>query len=451
MKIQAMLSLLDGHKDFRKISSDSLGVLISKAVGAVFIFLVQIPMTRLLGVEKYGLYVYVLSWVMVMATIVPLGMHTTVAKFFPAFKAQEAWGKLKGLFLLVFGIAIGMTLLLSGVVLAGFEILSQQASVLYSYIPAAALLLLMFSFMLMVTVFLRSLKMVVFAEFMDNIARPLSLLLIFLALFHFYPDAGAHNALWANNLAILFMGAVLSFYLWRKIPKAIFSAKADFSEYKAWFALGLPMMLMSGMNYLLNRTDIIMLGTIGSVADAGLYGVASRVSELSSFGLLAVHSILVPMISDSWQKGEKEHTQKLLTLAAWFVFLFSITAFIVLALFGPLLLPVFGVEFSASYEPMLLLLVARMMPTIVGPVVFLMALIDKQKLAAQILFLTVASNIAGNWLLIPHFGMMGAAVSTALSFMFWNGSMFVCVLKKMHINPSVIPFRLKPLKEGGEV
>ena len=64
-KSRRALATLWDDRDQQQFSGTSLGVLGAKIGGVLTAFLVQIPLTRLLGAEGYGAYVYVLSLVII--------------------------------------------------------------------------------------------------------------------------------------------------------------------------------------------------------------------------------------------------------------------------------------------------------------------------------------------------------------------------------------------------
>ncbi|NNE87957.1 MAG: hypothetical protein HKN27_07760 [Silicimonas sp.] len=48
------------------------------------------------------------------------------------------------------------------------------------------------------------------------------------------------------------------------------------------------------------------------------------------------------------------------------------------------------------------------------------------------------ANVGHNLLLVPNFGIMGAAVATESATAIWTGLMFVAVYKKLGIRTSVL-------------
>lgn len=440
-KFQQIREIFRNNADYRRFSGTSLGVLIAKLSGVFIAFFVQIPLTRLLGAEDYGIYIYILSWAIIATILTRGGINMAFVKYVPAYEVGEKWGALKGL--LIFGLcfAVSACILLIGIGTGIFYIFGLQESFFFPFLPAAALLLLFLTISQLIKAALRGLKLVFFSEIMEATIRPLILLAFFLIFFFVVSERNAFAALWGNILALLAITILMAVHLWRNLPTMVKKKAPEFSDNFTWIAFAFPMMLMSGMGLLLGRIDIIMLGSISGTADSGVYAIGSRLAGLAIFGLTAVNTILAPRISEMYHAGQLERLQGILKLAAWIIFIFTFGTTVALTALGPFLLPLFGDGFSAAYIPMLILLGGQMVNALAGSVGFLMTMTGQQKEAAKVLFLAVLLNIGGNFLFIPLYGMAGAATATCISIIFWNIVLFARVTKKMNLNPSILPIR----------
>ena len=152
--------------------------------------------------------------------------------------------------------------------------------------------------------------------------------------------------------------------------------------------------------------------------------------------------MLAPRISELFHSKQQEQLQNLLNAAAWFNLVFTVCVAVLLTVLGSFLLSLFGEGFSGAYIPMLILLAGQMINALAGSVGYLMILTGRQNEAATVMFFVLILNIAGNFLLIPLYGMNGAAIATGISIAFWNVLLFVRVIKSLRLNPSVVPIRM---------
>jgi O-antigen/teichoic acid export membrane protein len=440
--LREALSSSRNNRAQRQFSRTSVGVLSAKVGGVLIAFLVQIPLTRLLGAEGYGIYVFVVSWVAVAGVVAGFGMETTFVRYLPTYVTDKKWVQLKGVVTFGFGGVVAACALLTIIVYGAFYAFDARNLSFFAFVPAGAALLFVGATSQLVKATLRGLHRVVLSEILEAVVRPPLLLAIFLFLFFSFSAADARLVLWANVLASLAVLTFLSIQLWRRLPAPVKAAKPDYSEWPDWLGLALPMVFMAGMGLLLSRTDIIMLGSIAGPAEAGIYAIGSRFAELATLGLVAANMVLAPRISELFHSQRREQLQHLLKAAAWFSFVFTFCVAIVLAALGSFLLSLFGEGFSGAYIPMLILLAGQMINALAGSVGHLMILTGRQKEAAKVLFVAVIANIGGNFILIPIYGMNGAAIATGISIVFWNVLLFLRVTKSLQLNPSVVPLRL---------
>lgn len=437
------LNTLWGNGDRRRLSRASFAVLAAKVCGVLAAFLVQLPLTRLLGAESYGTYVYVLAWVMIAGIVTGSGVDTTFVRFIPIYVADASWARLKGMIAFGFGSALSACALVSILILACFALVGGRGFLLQGYLLVALALLFLLTASNIAKAALRGLQRVLLGELMESVVRPMLTLAIFLVFYFLRPTADAATVLQANAFAVLVVLLVLSVHLWRCLPAAIRTTRATYSDWRQWLGMALPMILIAGMGLLLSRTDILMLGSLKGLTEAGIYAIGSRFAELATFGLLAVNTVLAPRISEMHHAGQHDRLQQLLSVAVLFSMLFTCGVAVVLSALGSLLLSLFGPEFPAAYVSMLILLGGQTINALAGSVGYLMIMTGRQIQAAWVLFVALLLNVGGNLVLIPPFGLNGAAGATCISTAFWNIALLVIVKRQIGLNPSILSIRTR--------
>ena len=416
----------------------SSGALIVMVAGAGLAFLSQVLFARILGAAEYGIYIYVLTWINLLSIAVTLGLNTSLLRFVPAYIARLEWGLLRGL-LRRATLAVLVASILVGVATScAVWVFSDRIDKSHVNVFFIALLLLpLIGLTQLRSATMRGLKLIAKALAPENLVRPVLLMLL----------AGSAYWLMENDLTALdlmvlnVVGAMLAFalgsyWLYGALPLQIKSAQEIYAN-GDWIKVSLPMFVMAAMVYVLNHADILMLGAMVGAEQAGIYAVASRIAALVTFGLMAANMIVAPMISQYYSVGNYASLQRMITLSARGVFVFSLTVSIVLWLSGPVLLELFGSEFSVGYDVVTILLVGQIVNSLAGSVGFIMLMTKHQKEAAWIVSISAIMNITLNYLLIPQFGLEGAAIATALTMIVRNVFMAVYVLKMLKINPTI--------------
>ena len=422
----------------------AIGSFVVKVLGAATAFALHILLARLLGVTQYGIYVYALTCVNILVIISLLGLNNSLVRFVAAYKAQQKWGLLRGIFrrstqaVVVFSSLISLI----GVILVWClrnHFSHDQLITFY----VALVLLPIFSLAKLQEVGLRAIKLVVKSNLLLGVIRPLLLAVILIA---FYlclrQPIFAIQAMTVNLIAIIATFVTGRLWLIKALPHSVREIRPIYAD-KIWLKVSLPLLLIDGTYMILGRIDIIMVGSILGAKEAGVYAVASRTAAIVTFGLLAANTIVAPLIAELYSTGKHKELQRIITLAARGVFVFTLIACVGLAVASKYILALFGQNFVVGYIPLLILLSGRLVSALSGPVEYLMVMTRHQNMAGLIVVISAAVNITLNALLIPLMGLVGAAIATAFTTTLWNITMLFYVRRKLGINPTIITGQLK--------
>ncbi len=195
-----------------------------------------------------------------------------------------------------------------------------------------------------------------------------------------------------------------------------------------------------GMLYLVNsRTDLIMLGALKGAHAAGVYAVASRASELTIFFLAASNSVIAPRISRLHHQGDSAMLQRLLTGASVRVALLTLPIVLILVFLArPLLGLFYGPAFAVGTVALQILACGQFFNVLAGPTGTVLTMTGHERLSAMGVGISVVANIVLNAVLIPHYGIVGAAAATASSLMIWNALLWYWVRRRLMLRPTAI-------------
>jgi O-antigen/teichoic acid export membrane protein len=420
---------------FRGSSSGMLVRIAGLGVG----FLAQLFLARILLAEEYSRYIYVLTWLNVLTLFGKAGLDTAALRFVAALHGSGEPGKLRG-FLRTSTIA---GLLASLVVTAGTAaVISTLSGRLAQSLAAAfligALVVPVNSLLAIRSAVLQAFKRVARAEFPQSVARPVLTVagaaLLFLV-FDQAPTAGwamiAYLA--AGVLAVLLVQGLLRPIL---VP-AINGASPEY-ETGTWIRTSLPLLLISGFYLILSQTDTLMLGVLRTTDEAGAYAVASRITQLIFLGQWAVNAIVAPMIAEHHHRKESDKVQAVATYAARLAFGITVPLAAAVILFGRPILALFSTEFTVAWEALAILGAGMILNVLSGSVGLLMTMTGHQKEASRVLGTAALLNIVLNVVLIPMYGMIGAAFATAFTTVLWNIALVVLVRKRLGIHPTML-------------
>ena len=399
----------------------------------------SVLLTRVMTVESYGIYSVAMYYLQVFVLLALMGQDTSLMRFIPQYTVQGQWGFIKGIISKSIKnsqiVAISLTIILAGLVyLLSPRLGPEKTLTFFVTLPLIPIL----SLTGIRESSLRSLKRVIYAYTPDSIIRPLVLGILALIIF-----AWTRYSITAPLLMGLSIAAVLcstfvgGFWLYKSLPAQVIAAAPQYDS-RHWLKVSLPLFFISGMNIILKRTDVLMLDLLQGSEAVAYYSVATRLADLAAFGLIVVNMIAAPMISELYNKGNRQELQKIITLAARGIFLLTLMVTLVLIFGGKFLLGISGPQFVIAYTPLLILLAGQAVNALSGSVGFIMTMTGHQNQAAMIVAGGALLSILLNGILIPLFGLNGAAIATSITTALWNILMLIFVIKKLKLNPTVI-------------
>jgi O-antigen/teichoic acid export membrane protein len=182
----------------------------------------------------------------------------------------------------------------------------------------------------------------------------------------------------------------------------------------------LPLALGEMTWLLLLWTDLLMLGSFRSASEVGVYRAVSQTALFVPIFLGSLNTIFAPMIADLYNRGDTSMMGNLFRASTRWSLLLSMPFFILLLVAGKELLRVFGPEFPVGTVALVVLAVGHLINAGTGGVGYMLAMSGHQyvKLLGDVV--SAALNVALNALLIPRWGILGAAVATGLSIAMLN-------------------------------
>jgi O-antigen/teichoic acid export membrane protein len=202
------------------------------------------------------------------------------------------------------------------------------------------------------------------------------------------------------------------------IPKIIrqMKIKFEYSIIGQSLKFGIPLIFSAMAINLLNGSDRFILKFLSGETELGLYELGYRVAGVvNMFVIMPFGLTLMPLAYKIYkQEGDKEYYKKLKTYTA-FMFVWSGFA---LSLYGKELVELFAQQesyFPAS-DVVSLIVLAYVIYGISMISSLGMFLTGNNYFVAYITLFCAALNIGLNFILIPEYGMMGAALNTVIAF-----------------------------------
>jgi O-antigen/teichoic acid export membrane protein len=188
------------------------------------------------------------------------------------------------------------------------------------------------------------------------------------------------------------------------------------------------------------RADMLCLGFFESPEQLGVYNVSSRVAEAVSFPLHVIMFGIAPVVAGLYSSHDRTQLQQTVTSAVRFMFVLSAVPAVIFILFGTPILHLFGEHFESGYLPMVILILGHMLNIIAGPSGYILNMTGHERLAFISMAMACVANIGFNLILIPGYGIAGAAIAMSLGMLVWNLLITYFVISRTGIRPDIFYF-----------
>ena len=201
-------------------------------------------------------------------------------------------------------------------------------------------------------------------------------------------------------------------------------------------AFSAPLVLSATMSRILSDVDTFIISRFSSTGDVGIYNVVYPSAQLVISTLTAFGFIFLPLLSELHAEGAYDDMQRIYQLSTkWLVFL-TVPISFALAVFPTVFLRyTFGAEYVPGSVALAILVVGFTTHIVMGMNGYALTSIGRTKTIALDNAVIAAINVALNFLLIPPFSFVGAAVATALSYSLMNVMYGIQLFRSTGIQP----------------
>ena len=188
-----------------------------------------------------------------------------------------------------------------------------------------------------------------------------------------------------------------------------------------WLTTSAPISLVEGFYVLLTYSDVIILAQFRPPQEVAVYYAAAKIMALVAFIYFAVAQTVAHKFSEYHVTGNRKRLADFLAQTIRMTFWPSLALIAVLLLLGDLLLRMFGKDFVAGYPLMFVIAVGLLARAAVGPAERLLNMLGERRSCAHAYAGAFLLNVALCFVLIPHFGGIGAAIASATALVFEFG------------------------------
>ena len=186
---------------------------------------------------------------------------------------------------------------------------------------------------------------------------------------------------------------------------------------------------------LLKRSDIILVAALSSTTEAALYAAATRFVVFGQLAVQALQQALAPQMSATLARHDHDAAQDIYrTTTAWGMVL-AWPVYIASAVLAPWVLLLFGTQYSEAAGVVAVLSMAMLVATACGSVDTVLLMAGRSWLSLMNTGVALVINLGMNFVLIPTYGIMGAAISWAVAILVRNALPLAMINRMLGMSP----------------
>lgn len=419
--------------------------LIGGAAGKLFQYLINIVIGRNFGPDALGVFAFGMVILTIGTTIGKAGLDSAAKKYTAIYARRDEWSRLSGVVLLGLGVSIAFGAFIGILIYSILTFLEQSGfwtvdSSVYIVLLGVPLFAFMTVGMAATTGFLETKYMV----YIKDLGQSGSALVLVVVVTLFFATIDA--ILLAYVISIL-VGCVLSVVFLSNQGAIGLDITPQFEPAKI-IGYSLPLMFASIISSVANWFDIIMLEIFTQSATVGLYQAAFQTAIGLGFLLASMNTIFPSIAADLYHNDRDRLNDFYVSVTKWISY-FTILGFLFIVIHSREILGIFGPQFKAAWPALIILAGNTSIAALTGPASYLLSMSQYERIEFVNSVVLMALNFTLNLVLIPRYGLLGAAVATTISLSLVNFLRLGETWRFLAILPPIIQFRPETIWKGG--
>ena len=403
------------------------------AINVLFLF------THFLEDDYHGLVAFVLSTSIIMMPLFALGVHNSIIKFYSSFKTPNTVNSFLTLMLflpLLAIVPVGLIGYFSFDFISG--LLSEKNEIIKDYVWLIFIAAICFSYFEIFYAWAKVQMQSVFGNFMKEVFHRIGVMLLFLGI---YLD-------WLNVEQFIYN--VIIIYIIRTVIMMLYAFSVKRPVFKLYkipnlssiIKYTLLIIIAGSVANVILEIDKFMIGQYIEIEQVAYYGVAIYIATVIGVPARSMHQITNPITAVFLNNNDKPALRNLYKKSSINLFVISGLIFLCIVLNINELYKIIPDEFSVALLVVFLVSLAKLFDNLLGNNNAILFNSDYYRvvlvLGVVLAILTVVLNI----LLIPDYGINGAALATFISIFIYNSAKLIFVYYKF----KMLPFSTNTLK-----
>ncbi|WP_093869460.1 MATE family efflux transporter [Tenacibaculum sp. MAR_2010_89] len=407
-------------------------VIFFRVLGVCLLFGLTLFLTNNYEAKIVGKYDFVRSFILVIGSLCLLGTDHSILYFSGKLKSKGKLTEIKNIYFRMMKIILITSIIVAIVIIVAKQLIitffEDQST--YVLILSGVCVLFFYCLTILNTEFFRALDLIIVSEIFRNVIKYVPFFLSAIILFLINKEEYLITFFLLSFVLVGFISTILSFLKIKELED-ISNYKKEINVFtKEIFLASYPMAISSMGFFLLLSIDIIFLKKYRSDEIVAYYSVAVKFVLILSMIINTVNINISSKIAELFKSKRFLELENLLKKSSRLIFFLSLPLILMIVFFSEDILFLFGNNYKSSNRALLIMVVSQGICTLFGSVNVYLNMTGKQKYFQNILICSVVINFILNRILIPVYGMEGAAIAFSCSLFFWNILATIVVYKK---------------------
>jgi O-antigen/teichoic acid export membrane protein len=208
-------------------------------------------------------------------------------------------------------------------------------------------------------------------------------------------------------------------------------------EWRRWWRFAVPWIALAVAGDFFFDIDLLLLSGHMSRTDLAVFGVCTRVFSLVAFGVGAVYAVTMPDMFESEALRDRAGFHRKIGEANLVASGLSVVLLVLVLVASPLAFMLFGSTFQAGVVPLAILCVGLVIRSVFGPASVVLSVHNRPYSSLPAVAAAMATLVAANLALVPHLGLLGAALAALVAMTVWSAAMWFTALRISGVDVSI--------------
>ena len=403
-------------------------------IGFVSLLIIQ---PNLLKPEELGLTKIFIAAASLIATILPLGVSSVTTKFFPYFRNDEKQHHGYFGFMFLFPLA--------GTIICGVLIYAFKNLIIAEYIQQSFLFTLYFNLLfpfaiimglnMTLNAYCSSLFKTSIITFFEGIVSRLLFIVIIIFYYFRWIDLTQFMYLFVAIYLFQLMAMIIYVYSIDKPSFKIDAAVLKSVGVNKLLTFGVLLTLANFSSLGLKHLDALMIGRYMTLDYVGIFTLATFIGLVIEIPLSSLERITHTKIAQAWVNKDTESIKKIYYQSVKYLMLIGglLLAGITTNIHD--LLSLLPAPYHQGATVAVIACVGSFLNVSTGVNTSILFSSEKYIYGTYLLFFLLISAVILNLILIPLYGIIGAALATAVSSVIYNAIKYIIILKNFKMQP----------------